>query len=239
MARFAILGYGKMGKEVEKILRTRQEEIVAIIDNEADWQQQWKQFLTADVAVEFSMPSVAVENFKKCFDNHIPLVAGTTGWYDRQEEVLKYCRQTSNCFIFGSNFSIGVNVFFKLNELLAHIMKNQGAFQVSIEETHHITKKDAPSGTAIHLAKIIENQYDNKIEVPIESFRLTDVPGIHKVTYQSENETIELTHTAKNRVELAKGAVKAALWLLQHPGIYDFKEIALEISGQVPGVRGQ
>jgi len=229
MAKFAILGYGKMGKEVEKILLSRHEEIVARIDNEEDWQQQWNQFLTADVAIEFSMPSVAVENFKKCFDHHIPLVAGTTGWYNRQEEVLDYCRQRKSAFVFGSNFSIGVNVFFKLNELLANIMKNQEAFQVSIEETHHITKKDAPSGTAIHLAQIIEKQYNNKIEVPIESFRLTDVPGIHKVTYQSENETIELTHTAKNRVELAQGAVKAAIWLLQHPGIYDFKDIALTI----------
>ena len=106
MAKFAILGYGKMGKEVEKILHSRQEEIVARIDNEEDWQQQWDQFLTADVAIEFSMPSVAVENFKKCFENHIPLVAGTTGWYDRQEEVLNFCRQTSSSFIFGSNFSI-------------------------------------------------------------------------------------------------------------------------------------
>ncbi|MBO6050586.1 MAG: 4-hydroxy-tetrahydrodipicolinate reductase [Bacteroidales bacterium] len=229
MAKFAILGYGKMGKEVEKILLSRQEEIVARIDNEEDWQQQWDQFLTADVAIEFSMPSVAVENFKKCFENHIPLVAGTTGWYDRQKEVLDYCRQCKSAFVFGSNFSIGVNVFFKLNELLANIMKDQEAFQVSIEETHHITKKDAPSGTAIHLAQIIEKQYNNKIEVPIESFRLTDVPGIHKITYQSENETIELTHTAKNRVELAQGAVKAAHWLLQHPGIYDFKDIALSI----------
>ena len=229
MAKFAILGYGKMGKEVEKILLSRQEEIVARIDNEEDWQKQWGNFLGADVAIEFSMPSVAVDNFKKCFDNNIPLVAGTTGWYDRQEEVLDYCRQCGSSFVFGSNFSIGVNVFFKLNELLADIMKNQSAFQVAIEETHHITKKDAPSGTAIHLAQIIEKQYDKTIDVPIKSFRLTDVPGIHKVTYQSENETIELTHTAKNRVELAQGAVKAALWLLQHPGIYDFKDVALSI----------
>ena len=229
MAKFAILGYGKMGKEVEKILLSRQEEIVARIDNEEDWQKQWGNFLGADVAIEFSMPSVAVDNFKKCFDNNIPLVAGTTGWYDRQEEVLDYCRQCGSSFVFGSNFSIGVNVFFKLNELLADIMKNQSAFQVAIEETHHITKKDAPSGTAIHLAQIIEKQYDKTIDVPIISFRLTDVPGIHKVTYQSENETIELTHTAKNRVELAQGAVKAALWLLQHPGIYDFKDVALSI----------
>ncbi len=230
MSKFALLGYGKMGKEVEKILLSRQEEIVARIDNEDDWQQQWQNFLSADIAIEFSMPSVALSNFKKCFDNHIPLVAGTTGWYEHMDEVLEYCRKTSNSFIFGSNFSIGVNIFFKLNELLAGIMNKQDAFQVSIEETHHITKKDAPSGTAIHIAEIIENQYDKKIEVPIESFRLTDVPGIHKVTYQSENETIELTHTAKNRIELAKGAVKAALWLLRHPGIYDFKEIALGIN---------
>lgn len=229
MAKIAIIGYGKMGKEVETILKARHEEIVAVIDNEDEWQQQWNQFLTADIAIEFSMPSVAIENFKKCFDHHIPLVAGTTGWYDRMEEVLDYCRQCGSSFIFGSNFSIGVNVFFKLNELLANIMKDQESFQVSIEETHHITKKDAPSGTAIHLAKIIEKQFNNKIEVPIESFRLTDVPGIHKVAYQSENEIIELTHTAKNRVELAQGAVKASLWLLQHPGIYDFKDIALSI----------
>jgi len=227
MAKFAILGYGKMGKEVEKILVAQQQEIVATIDNEEDWKQQWDKFLTADVAIEFSMPSVAVENFKKCFDNHIPLVAGTTGWYDRTEEVTNYCREKSSSFIYGSNFSIGVNIFFRINKLLADIMKEQSDFSVNIEETHHVAKKDAPSGTAIHLAKIIEQQYNNQIEVPITSYRLTDVPGIHKVTYKTENETIELTHTANNRVELAKGAVKAALWLLQHPGIYDYKDIAL------------
>lgn len=227
MAKFAILGYGKMGKEVEKILVAQQQEIVATIDNEEDWKQQWDKFLTADVAIEFSMPSVALQNFKKCFDNHIPLVAGTTGWYDRTEEVTNYCREKSSSFIYGSNFSIGVNIFFQINKLLADIMREQPDFSVSIEETHHVAKKDAPSGTAIHLAKIIEQQYDNQIEVPITSYRLTDVPGIHKVTYKTENETIELTHTANNRVELAKGAVKAALWLLQHPGIYDYKDIAL------------
>jgi 4-hydroxy-tetrahydrodipicolinate reductase len=227
MAKFAILGYGKMGKEVEKILVAQQQEIVATIDNEEDWKQQWDKFLTADVAIEFSMPSVAVQNFKKCFDNHIPLVAGTTGWYDRTEEVTNYCREKSSSFIYGSNFSIGVNIFFQINKLLADIMREQPDFSVSIEETHHVAKKDAPSGTAIHLAKIIEQQYNNQIEVPITSYRLTDVPGIHKVTYKTENETIELTHTANNRVELAKGAVKAALWLLQHPGIYDYKDIAL------------
>ena len=229
MAKFAILGYGKMGKEVEKILLAQRQEIVATIDNEDDWKQQWDCFLTADVAVEFSMPTVAVDNFKKCFDAGIPLVAGTTGWYDRMDEVMDYCKQKSSSFIYGSNFSIGVNIFFKINELLATIMSGQDDFSVKIEETHHITKKDAPSGTAIHLSKIIENQYNKPVDIPVISYRLTDVPGIHKVTYQAENEVIELTHTAKNRVELAKGAVKAALWLLQHPGIYDFKEIALKV----------
>lgn len=229
MAKFAILGYGKMGKEVEKILLAQRQEIVATIDNEDDWKQQWDSFLTADVAVEFSMPTVAVDNFKKCFDAGIPLVAGTTGWYDRMDEVMDYCKQKSSSFIYGSNFSIGVNIFFKINELLAAIMSGQDDFSVKIEETHHITKKDAPSGTAIHLSKIIESQYNKPVDIPVISYRLTDVPGIHKVTYQAENEVIELTHTAKNRVELAKGAVKAALWLLQHPGIYDFKEIALKV----------
>lgn len=229
MAKFAILGYGKMGKEVEKILFEQNHDIVAVIDNESDWQKQWDRFLGADVAVEFSMPSVAVENFKKCFDAGIPLVAGTTGWYDRLNEVMDHCKQKSASFIYGSNFSIGVNIFFKINELLAGIMSKQDDFSVKIEETHHVTKKDAPSGTAIHLLKIIENQYNKPIEIPVLSYRLMDVPGTHKITYQAENEVIELTHTAKNRVELAKGAVKAALWLLQHPGAYDFKEIALGI----------
>lgn len=229
MTKFAILGYGKMGKEVEKVILAGGDEIVAKIDNDEDWQQQWQQFLTADVAVEFSMPQVAIDNFKKCFDQHIPLVAGTTGWYDQMEFVLNYCRKTSNNFIFGSNFSIGVNVFFKINELLAEMMRNQSGFTLKIEETHHITKKDAPSGTALQLAKIIKSQLGENQDVEIESFRLTDVPGIHKVMYQFENETIELTHTAKNRVELARGAVRAAHWLLAHPGVYDFKEVAMEL----------
>lgn len=229
MKKFAILGYGKMGREVEKIILAGGDVIVAKIDNEDDWEQQWQHFLTADVAIEFSMPSVAIGNFKKCFDNHIPLVAGTTGWYDQLDEVTDYCQKTSNAFIFGSNFSIGVNVFFKINELLADILRNHPDFLIKIEETHHIMKKDAPSGTAIQLEKIIESQYGKPLDIPIQSFRLTDVPGIHKVMYQSENETIELTHTAHNRIELARGAVKAAHWLLEHPGIYNFKDVALDM----------
>lgn len=229
MKKFAIIGNGKMGKEVQRLLAGKAE-IVAVIDNDDDWKAQWQQFKTADVAVEFSMPSVAVDDFKRCFDNGIPLVAGTTGWYDRLDEVLDHCRRTSNNFIFGSNFSIGVNIFFKINELLADIMRNEDQFTVSVDETHHITKKDAPSGTAIHLAQLIEKQYNKQLNIPITSHRLTDVPGTHKVLYQSENESIELIHTANNRVELAQGAIRAAFWLLQHPGIYNFRDIALSIN---------
>lgn len=226
----AILGYGKMGKVIERLLREEGTEIVAIIDNENDWELQWQQFCSADVAIEFSMPSVAISNFKRCFDQHIPLVAGTTGWYDHTEEVVEYCRKTSNSFIYGSNFSIGVNIFFEINALLAEIMKAHRQFTVSVDETHHITKKDAPSGTAIHIAQIIEQHLNASLKEPITSHRIPDVPGTHKVTYQSDNETIELTHIAHNREELAKGAVKAAHWLVSHGGIYDFKDIALSIN---------
>ena len=214
--KFAILGYGKMGKMVESMLRASGYEIVAIIDNEEEWLARMDSFRTADVAIDFSMPSVAVSNMLRAFECHVPIVVGTTGWYDRQEEVLDYCRQCKSAFIFGSNFSIGVNIFFKLNELLANIMKNQEAFKVSIEETHHITKKDAPSGTAIW--QLCQGEPLGEHVIPVQAHRVGEVAGIHQIQWSSPEDEITITHNAHGRQGFAAGAIRTAIWLVQHPG---------------------
>lgn len=234
--KIAILGYGKMGKEIERVAKLRGHDISAIIDNEEDWATRWQDFLHSDVAIEFSMPAVALHNFRRCFDNRIPLVAGTTGWHNELDAVLQHCRETSNAFVWGSNFSIGANLFFKVNELFAQLMDGQPQYDVRVDETHHITKKDAPSGTAITTAEVILAQLRRKSgwtlgateqpdALPIFAHREGDATGTHQVRYCSDEDVIDITHTAKNRSGFATGAVKAAEWLTQNGGIYQFKEI--------------
>ncbi|MEG2071396.1 MAG: 4-hydroxy-tetrahydrodipicolinate reductase, partial [Bacteroidales bacterium] len=214
--------------------------VVAVINREEDWEKQFDSFLSSDAAIEFSTPGSAISNFYRCFDHQIPLISGTTGWYGQMEQVLEKCKNSSNTFIYGSNFSIGANIFFKMNEMLASLMNQQEQYEVTVEETHHITKKDAPSGTAITLAQSIISQLDRKKSwqlsesstseiVSIKANRIADISGIHKVVYSSEEDVIELKHTAHHRAGFAQGAVKAALWLIQHPGIYNFKDIALAL----------
>lgn len=227
-----------MGKEIEKILHTIPGvSVQAIVDDAGDWDLYFENFLQSDVAIEFSVPSDAYDNCKKCLEHHIPVVTGTTGWHDGQKRLLDEYGERGGSIVYGSNFSIGANLFFLLNKQLAHWMDSQNAYEVRIEETHHLAKKDEPSGTAISLAQLIIGEIERKSswtkeeigadKVAIRSFREGEVTGIHKVRYDSEEDTISLMHTAHNRKGFASGAVKAALWLADHPGIYNFQDIFL------------
>ena len=232
--KFAILGYGKMGKQVEELLLQGKQEIVAVIDNEEDWKKKMDAFRQADVAIDFSMPSVAVQNMYRAFENHIPIVVGTTGWLDRYEEVKACCEKHCASLVYGSNFSIGANLFMQLNKDLAQLMQNQPQYAALLDETHHVEKKDAPSGTAIRLAedvlKIVSryNRWqltDERAELgalPIRAHREGTVTGIHTLRWRSDEDDIIITHTAHSRRGFAAGAIKAAVWLTRHSGIYDF-----------------
>ena len=238
--RVAILGYGKMGHVVEKVLLERQHEIVAVIDNEADWQRLDNEFRRAEVAIDFSEPGVAVSNMLRAFEAHVPVVVGTTGWLDRLEEVCKRCADANGKLVYGSNFSIGVNIFFRVNRFLSKLMNTQDRYHVTMEETHHIHKKDAPSGTAIHLAQDIIHEVDALNEwqltpcdhtdvVPITAIREGEVPGTHKIVWDSPEDTIEITHTAHGREGFALGAVHAAEWLVLQPsGVYPFEKCLID-----------
>ena len=229
-----------MGHVVEKVLLERRHEIVAVIDNEADWQRLDNEFRRAEVAIDFSEPSVAVSNMLRAFEAHVPVVVGTTGWLDRLEEVCKRCADANGKLVYGSNFSIGVNIFFRVNRLLSKLMNTQDRYHVTMEETHHIHKKDAPSGTAIHLAQDIIHEVDALNEwqltpcdhtnvVPITAIREGEVPGTHKIVWDSPEDTIEITHTAHGREGFARGAVHAAEWLVLQPsGVYPFEKCLID-----------
>lgn len=240
--KFALLGYGKMGKQIEELLIRDNQQIVAIIDNEQDWQHNRSAFQTADVAIDFSMPSVALDNILYAFENHIPIVVGTTGWYDQLDKICSECKRMNGSLIYGSNFSIGANLFMQVNATLAAYMDAQPQYSASIDETHHATKKDAPSGTAIHLANDIIHfvhrldnwqlgEFQNASDVlPVKANRIGTVPGIHKVLWHSDEDDIEIIHTAHNRSGFAAGAIKAAKWLTLHPGLYEFQNIAIHLN---------
>jgi len=234
--KIALLGYGKMGKEIEKICLQKGYTIVARIDNEKDWQRFANEIAQADVAIEFSMPTVVLDNIQKCFELNIPIVVGTTGWNDEKEALKTQCESEKQSFIYGSNFSIGVNLFFRLNELAAKLMNQYPEYNVSMKEIHHTQKLDTPSGTAISLADIVVNELDtvekwqkgashNNHILGIESKRIDPTPGTHSLFYKSEIDEIELTHTAKNRIGFAKGAVLAAEWIVKRKGWFEFKDI--------------
>lgn len=240
MAKIAILGYGKMGKEIEKIL-LQYGHIIIIIDNEDDWTNHYSEFCDCDVAIEFSTPQSVINNLYRCFDANVPIVCGTTGWNNETQAVIDYCKQKSGSLVYGSNFCIGANLFFKMNELMAQMMNQQPEYDVTIEETHHVTKKDAPSGTAITTANLIINQLDRKTNwklndnsqsdtIHVLAHRLGEEPGTHVVRYTSENDCIEITHKIYQRSALASGAVKAAMWLINHHGVYQFKDIFMELN---------
>ncbi len=234
--KIAILGYGKMGREIEKICLDRHYDIVARIDNEHDWDTYSKEIALADVAIEFSTPDTVLSNINKCFALNIPIVVGTTAWHSSMEEIKAACIRDNQALIYGSNFSVGVNLFFYLNEVLAKQMNNHTDYDVSLEEIHHTHKLDAPSGTAISLADIIIKDIDrlqswqkenssNRSILGITSKRIDPTPGTHSITYSSDIDEIELTHTAKSRAGFAKGAIFAAEWIMKKKGWYDFKDI--------------
>ena len=228
--KIALLGYGKMGKVIERIALERGHEIVL----KKDESNTFDGLSIADVAIDFSVPSAAVDNISNCFHANVPVVSGTTGWLEHFDEMVALCNEKQGGFISSSNFSLGVNIFFELNEYLAKIMSQFDSYKVTMEEIHHTQKLDAPSGTAISLAKgVIENSnYANwtmdqakNNEIHIEAKRIGDVPGTHSVTYNSIVDSIELKHTAHNREGFALGAVIAAEWLAGKKGIYSMKDV--------------
>ncbi len=234
--KIALIGYGKMGKAIEEIAIKNGHEIVLKItsQNIADFNVENLQ--QADVAIEFTNPHSAVDNLKKCFDANIPVVCGSTGWLHQWQEIEKYCTEKNGTFLFASNFSVGVNIFFELNKKLAALMNNRPEYNISIEEIHHTQKKDAPSGTAITLAEGILNNNHNKekwvlgetennTELSITSKRIDPAPGTHIINYNSSIDSIEIKHTAHNRIGFASGAVLAAKFLKGKKGIYEMKDV--------------
>lgn len=228
--KIALLGYGKMGKAIEKIATERGYEIVLkkSIDDSFDGLEK------ADVAIDFSAPDSAVTHISECLNKGIPVVSGTTGWLENYNQIVELCKAKNGSFIYGSNFSLGVNLFFLLNEKLAEMMKNFPQYQVEMEEIHHTQKLDAPSGTAISLAsKIIENtdytswqlgQTHDKV-IGIEAKRIDNVAGTHSVFYKSAIDDIEIKHTAHSREGFALGAVMASEWIIGKKGIFTMKDV--------------
>ncbi len=218
--KIAIIGYGKMGHEIEKVARERGHEIVATIDMNEEEKFASPEFKGADVAIEFTAPTSAVKNYLLAFKAGVPVVSGTTGWLEQGDRVKEACKQAGLAFFYASNFSLGVNLFFELNKALARIMNRFGEYDVWMEEIHHIHKLDAPSGTAITLAEGILGQLERKQRwslkgdepdtLHVEAFREGEVPGIHSVIYESEIDSIRITHEAKSRKGFALGAVLAA-----------------------------
>lgn len=222
-----LVGYGKMGKTIERMALGRGHRITGKIDvdniNDLDTAQ-------ADVAIEFSHPDAAFQNVKKCIERRIPVVCGTTGWLDRKAEIETLTEANGATFFYASNYSLGVNLFFKLNEHLARMMNQFSTYDVSISEIHHVQKKDAPSGTAITLAegvikhlerkkKWVKPASEHEEELEIESFRIDDVPGTHVVKYASAVDDIEIKHTAHTREGFALGAVMVAEWIRDKKGV--------------------
>lgn len=222
-----------MGKAIEQIAKQRNHEIAIIIDKNDDINSIKNH--KVDVAIEFSTPETAYDNIKSCLNSNVPIVIGTTGWLDKYAEIENLCKQQNSSFIFASNYSIGANIYFEMNKKLAKIMNNQSNFEVSIDETHHIHKLDAPSGTAITIANDIIQEIERKKtwtlakqeenSIQINAIREGEVFGIHTVNYESENDILQFTHKAKSRNGLAFGAVVAAEYIHNKKGIFTMKDI--------------
>ena len=229
--KIALLGYGKMGQTIEKIAISRGHEIVLIIDKDSPAYD----ISIADVAIDFSIPNSAVDNISNCLNNNVPIISGTTGWLDSFNDMKSLCAQKDGAFIYASNYSLGVNIFFELNNHLAKMMGNLDQYNVTIEEIHHKQKLDEPSGTAITLAEgVIEKTKNTKWEldkateensIPITAIRSPEVPGTHTITYDSEVDKIDIKHTAHNRQGFALGAVVAAEWIIGKKGVFTMKDV--------------
>lgn len=234
--KVAIIGYGKMGREIEALLLQKGYEVPVKIDisNQHDFNQE--NMRNVDVAIEFTTPQTAYDNVMNCLRWGVPVVSGSTGWNDRLEEVKKYCTEVGGTFFHASNYSIGVNIFFRINEYLARMMNGQPDYEVSMREIHHIQKKDAPSGTAVTLAEsIIENidrkqawvnhETQDETALGIISVREDAVPGTHEVKYESAADIIEIVHTAKSRAGFVHGAVMAAEYAATHKGVLSMSDL--------------
>jgi 4-hydroxy-tetrahydrodipicolinate reductase len=228
--RIALLGYGKMGQVIEAIALQRGHTIVLKVSSDT----KNYELSNVDIAIDFSTPESAVENITQCFNNNVPVICGTTGWLKDYDAMLQLCKDTNGAFIYASNFSLGVNIFFELNNTLAKLMKGLPQYKVSIEEIHHTQKLDAPSGTAISLANDIISQSDytnwtlehpKSSELPIVAKRIENVPGTHEITYESVVDSIQIKHTAHSREGFALGAVVAAEWLQHKKGVFTMKDV--------------
>ncbi len=241
--KLALIGYGKMGKMIESIALDRNHEIVLIIDQNNAHELTLENLQKADVAIEFSTPDTVLNNIETCIKAGVPLIVGTTGWYGQLQKVKDDCIAAESAVMYGSNFSVGVNIFFKLNQQLAKMMNNfADQYDVAMEEIHHIHKLDSPSGTAITIAEDVIEEFDNKTEwvdvkaddevtnhkaehLIIASYREGEVPGTHSVIYDSDVDRIEFKHVAHGRQGFALGAVIAAEWLKGKTGFYSVKEM--------------
>ncbi len=243
--KIALLGYGKMGMAIEKIAMAKNHEIIYKVTLENAYDFMPLSLKNVDVAIDFSMPTAAVDNIHKCFEAGVPVVVGTTGWYDQLDEIKELAEKEGQALVYSSNFSVGVNLFYKLNKILASMMKNFDNYDVMIEEVHHTAKLDHPSGTALSLAKHVMAEYPQKTtikdrlifdknqpaqsakahELLIESYREGDVTGLHTVKYESVIDSIQITHDAKSRYGFAKGALMAAEWVIGKKGVYTMDDI--------------
>lgn len=233
--KIALIGYGKMGKAIEEIALKKGHIISLVIDLHNSNDLTKENLQKADVAIEFTTPETAANNILKCIDAGVPVLSGTTGWLNKFEEVKQKCLKSDAAFLYSSNYSIGVNIFFEVNKKLAELMSKQD-YHVTIEETHHTQKKDAPSGTAITIAEQILKEFPrkkkwvndintNEEELPIVSYRIDPAPGTHAVKYTSEVDDIEIIHTAHNRTGFASGAVLAAEFIKDKKGIFSMKDV--------------
>lgn len=227
--KIALIGYGKMGHAIEALAVKRGHQICCTIDNSEELATKAQLLKNADVAIEFTMPTVAEDNIRYCIENGIAIVCGTTGWYSDYYELAALCHNRGGAMLTATNFSIGMNIMFALNERLAQLMSGHDEYSVDITETHHIHKLDAPSGTAITLRDQIAANSEGKRQdannIPIESIREGEVPGTHTVRYSSPIDTITLTHEAHSREGLALGAIIAAEFLNGKKGIFTMKEV--------------
>jgi 4-hydroxy-tetrahydrodipicolinate reductase len=228
MIKVALIGYGKMGRAIEGVIHKIDENNKELLEK--------NELSKADVAIEFTTPHTAIDNIYKCFEAGVPVVVGSTGWYSRFDEVKENCIKNNKSMFTASNFSIGVNIFFEVNKMLARFMNSRPEYSATLTEIHHTEKKDAPSGTGITLAegvidemsrynKWVNNDTKNKNELPIISLREPDVPGTHIVQFDSEIDFIRIEHTAHSRLGFAQGAVAAAYWLVGKEGVFGMKDM--------------
>ncbi|MES2589553.1 MAG: 4-hydroxy-tetrahydrodipicolinate reductase [Bacteroidota bacterium] len=236
--RIGLIGYGKMGKAIEAIALERGHQISWKVSSENPLNLQ--DFSLVDCVIEFTKPQIAVENIKKSLNQDTPIIVGTTGWNDYLNEVSEICNDLNGTLLYASNFSVGVNIFFQINERLAQLMSKQTEYTAKLEEIHHVQKIDSPSGTAITLANgILENNdsymswvcgenedpYVNENQLGVTAYRVPNVPGKHSVEYKSEVDSIKITHEAFNRDGFALGAVLAAEWSIGKKGVFTMKDV--------------